>query len=155
MVLAGVVVVAPAALAQTQSFTFGQGLGTLTYAASGDTEFTQQLGGFTSYVDGLARAQGRCPATKASPTITLNGNGFTIVVTPGPGFVTATISVPGYINPKYLVVGVIYAPPGSHSFVTYSTTNFQSSATAIKDTFLNSVTKTIKVTTPGGLFGFL
>jgi hypothetical protein len=181
-ILVCVVFIAPAALAQTQSFTFGHGLGTLTYDASGDTEFctgfhgleamftdwsfsnfaytppngtTQQLGGFTTYVDGLARAQGSCPATKAGPTLTFNGNGYTIVVTPFAGGVNATISVPGYINPKYVVVGVIYAPPGSLSFVTYSTTNFQSSTTAITDTFLSSVTKTIKVTTPGGLFGFL
>ncbi|HSS98916.1 MAG TPA: hypothetical protein VLK33_17900 [Terriglobales bacterium] len=182
LIFAGVGFLAPAASAQTQSFDFGTGLGTLTYFASGDTEFctglhgfqaqftnwsfsnfaytgpdnvTHPISGFTTYVEGLARAQGNCPATRAGKTITAQGTGYTIVITPGPGAVTATISVPGYINPKYVVAGVIYAPPGSHSFVSYSSTNSFSSTTKITDTFLNSVTKTVKITTPGGLFGFL
>jgi hypothetical protein len=182
IILVGVAFIAPAALAQTQTFDFGNGLGTLTYIASGDTEpctglrgfesqstswgfsqfayttsqnTTQQITGFTSYIDGLPLAQGSCPATKAGPTITFNGSGYTIVITPGPGAVTATISLPGYINPKYVVVGVIYAPPGSQSSVTYSTANFLSSTTNVTDTFLTSITKTVKITSPGGLFSFL
>ncbi|HEY7402196.1 MAG TPA: hypothetical protein VIB39_01640 [Candidatus Angelobacter sp.] len=182
VILVGVAFIPPAALAQTQTFNFGTGLGTLTYIASGDTEpctglhgfeaqftrwsfshfaytdnqnVTHQISGLTTYVDGLDRAQGSCPATKAGSTITNNGSGYTIVITPDNGFVDATISIPGYINPKYVVVGVIYAPPGSQSSVTYSTTNFLSSTTAITDTFLSSVTKTVKITSPGGLFGFL
>lgn len=170
------------AMAQTQSFSFGNGLGTLTYNVNGDTEpctglkgfeafftdwsfsnfkyiasdnTTYQLSGFTSYVDGLARAQGSCPATYAGRTITASGSGFTMVISPGPGYVTATISVPGYINPKYVIVGVIYAPPGSKSFVDYSNTNFVSNTASITNTFINSTTKTVKITTPGsGLSGF-
>ncbi|MGC2695562.1 MAG: hypothetical protein WA738_07205 [Candidatus Angelobacter sp.] len=182
IIFLGVTFIAPAALAQTQSFSFGNGLGTLTYTATGDTEFctgfrgfqaqftdwsfsnftyttsqntTQQITGFTTYVDGLVRAQGSCPATSAGRSITFNGSGYMIVITPGPGFVTATISMPGYINPKYVVVGVIYAPPGSKSSVSYTNTSLVSNTTAITDTFMNSTTKTVKVTSPGGLFGFL
>ena len=93
-------------------FDFGTGLGTLTYFASGDTEFctglrgfqaqftdwsfsnfaytgpdnvTHSITGFTTYVDGLARAQGSCPATRAGNTITAQGTGYTIVITPRPG----------------------------------------------------------------------
>ena len=182
LILVGGFFIAPAALAQTQSFSFGSGLGTLTYTAEGDTEFctglhgfeaqftdwsfsnfayttvdnvTQQITGFTTYVDGLARAQGSCPATQVGRTITFNGSGYTIVITPGPGFVNATITVPGYINPKYVVVGVIYAPPGSQSFVSYSNTSLVSNTSAVKDTFIAGVTNTVKMTSPGGLFGFL
>jgi hypothetical protein len=182
VILVGVAFIAPAALAQTQTLNFGTGLGTLTYIASGDTEpctglhgfesestrwtfsnfaytdnqnVTHQITGFTTYIDGLPRAQGSCPATKAGSTITNNGTGYTIVITPDNGFVDATINMPGYINPKYVVVGVLYAPPGSKSFVTYSTSNFLSSTTNITDTFLSSISKTVKITSPGGLFGFL
>lgn len=182
MIAIGAVFAAPLVSAQTQSFSFGNGLGTLTYIANGDTEpctgnrgfeafftdwsfsnftyiasdnTTYQLSGFTTYVDGLANAQGSCPATRAGNTITASGNGFTIVISPGPGFVTATISIPGYINPKYVVVGVIYAPPGSKSFVDYRNTHLASNTTSVTNTFINSVTKTVKITQPGGLFGFL
>ena len=78
IVLVGMGCIAPCASAQTQSFSFGNGLGTLTYTAVGDTEFctglhgfeaqftdwsftnftytdanntTQQISGFTSYVE--------------------------------------------------------------------------------------------------------
>lgn len=182
VVLTVAALIAPAAWAQTQSFSFGNGLGSLTYTVSSDTEFcvgnkgfqaqftswsfsgfqyttsqgtTQSINGFTTFVQGLARAQGDCPATSAGRTITFNGSGYTIVITPAAGFVNATITVPGYINPKYVVVGVIYAPPGSKSFVDYTNTNLISNTSTVTNTFLNSTTKTIKVTTPGGLFGFL
>lgn len=182
MVLVGVVLIVPAALAQTQSFSFGTGLGTLTYTVSSSTEpcvgnrgfqaqftdysftnfsyttaqnTTQKITGFTSFVEGLARAQGDCPATSAGHNITFNGSGYTIVISPGPGFVNATITVPGYINPKYVVVSVIYAPPGSKSSVSYTNTSLISNTTSVTNTFINSITKTVKVTTPGGLFGFL
>lgn len=61
----------------------------------------------------------------------------------------------GYLNPKYVVVGVIYAPPGSKSSVNYTKSTLVSNTSSISQTFSNSVTKSISVTTPGGIFGFL
>jgi hypothetical protein len=192
VILFGLAFTAPAALAQMQSVSFGNGLGTLTYGASGETFQCRKAGGLQSqytrwsfrgfvytnsqnvtqsitailtYIDGLPAASGTCLATKPGPTVTFNSSnysivsGYSIVLTPGPGLVNASIAVPGYINPKYAVVGVIYAPPGSQSFVTYSNTKLVSNTTTITNTFLNSITKTVKVTTPDSppipLLGFL
>lgn len=60
----------------------------------------------------------------------------------------------GYINPKYVVVSVVYAPPGGNSFVNYSTSNLVSNTQTVTHTFSNSVTKSVSVTSPGGIFGF-
>lgn len=175
--------VASSALAQSQTYSFGTGLGTLMYTASGDTEpcngeggleatytdwtfasfsylsaqnTTQSIGGFTTYVESpFAKATGSCPANTAGRTITFNGSGYSMTIVPQAGTVNATISMSGYINPKYVVVGVIYAPPGSKSFVTYTNSKTISSTSAVTDTFISSFTQTVKVTQPGGLFGFL
>jgi len=66
-----------------------------------------------------------------------------------------TPPVTGYINPKYVVVAVVYAPPGANSFVDYATSNLISSTTKVTHTFIDSITKSVSVTQPGGLFGFL
>lgn len=81
----------------------------------------------------------------------------------GPNFYpyTETISLSGtgalsgYINPKYIVVAVVYAPPGSNSNVDYTTTNLVSSTHTVTHTFSGSVTISVSVGTPGGLFAFL
>ena len=44
----------------------------------------------------------------------------------------------GYINPKYIVVGVTYAPPGPSSSVTYTVSHFLSNTTSAVNTFSNS-----------------
>jgi len=63
--------------------------------------------------------------------------------------------VAGYVNPKYVVVGVIYAPPGSKSFVDYTNSNLVSSTLTVTDTSTVSKTVNVSVTEPGGLFGFI
>ncbi len=60
----------------------------------------------------------------------------------------------GYINPKYIVVSVVYAPPGSNSFVNYSTSALVSSTHTVTHTFSSSVTTSVSVTGPGGIFAF-
>lgn len=61
----------------------------------------------------------------------------------------------GYINPKYVVVAVVYAPPGSNSFVDYTTSKLVSNTQTVTSTFISTTTVSTSVTTPGGLFGFL
>jgi hypothetical protein len=52
----------------------------------------------------------------------------------------------GYINPKYLVVGVVYAPPGASSSVTYTGTTFRGSTSQISSSFSSGVTESISMT---------
>jgi hypothetical protein len=55
---------------------------------------------------------------------------------------SAELYFPGptaFINPKYIVVGVTYAPPGSSSSVTYTNTTSVGSTTAINSSFQSDV----------------
>lgn len=81
----------------------------------------------------------------AVPLNTSSSTGFTATYVPG---------VSGYINPKYEVVGVIYAPPGSLSNVSYANSTLTSSTTTVMATLTNSVTDTSS-TTLGGIFAGL
>jgi hypothetical protein len=162
---------------------FGTGLGTLTYTATqgwgarcienngrtfryyvyGYSNFnyvaadgtTTPISGGTSYTSGGAPSQG-CPLIPPGPTITFNGNGYSIVITPKTdAVVSSTITIPGYINPKYAVLAVVYAPPGSQSNVDYTNSKSVSNTSTLTGTFINGVNITVKVTTSGGIFGFL
>lgn len=95
-----------------------------------------------------------CPANGGS-TVTATGSGYVFTVVPEAGTINATLNLPGYINPKYVVVGVVYAPPGSKSSVDYTNSTMVSNTSSVSNTFMSSVTSTVSVTTPGGLFGFL
>jgi hypothetical protein len=68
-------------------------------------------------------------------------------VTPSAAYVTGTF---GYINPKYVVVSVFYAPPGSKSTAVYTNSNTVSSTTSLTNTFTSSITVTSSVSTLSG-----
>jgi hypothetical protein len=52
----------------------------------------------------------------------------------------------GFINPKYVVVGVTYAPPGSNSSVTYANTTMVGTTTNISTSFQNATGFSVEVT---------
>jgi hypothetical protein len=54
--------------------------------------------------------------------------------------------IPGFINPKYVVVGVTYAPPGPSSSVTYANSTLVGNTTTTTNSFLNNVNVTVSVT---------
>jgi hypothetical protein len=58
-------------------------------------------------------------------------------------------AVSGFINPKYVVVGVTYAPPGTGSTVTYTNTTSVGSTTNVSSSFTSDVGYSVSVT--GGL----
>ena len=63
-------------------------------------------------------------------------------------------SVSGYINPKYLIVGVTYAPPGASSYVQYCDNTTVSATNSITNTFSSSYQAGVKVAISAGLFGW-
>ena len=72
-----------------------------------------------------------------------------------PVFIGSYSGVTGVIFPKYRVVGLTYAPPGSKSTAGY-TSGFQSGTnTSMTTTASNEVTVTAKLSTGVDLFGFL
>lgn len=70
-------------------------------------------------------------------TITFDASSYTVTYTANP------TSIQGYINPKYVVVGVTYAPPGNGSATTpastvqYTNTTSVGNTTTIKNSFSN------------------
>jgi hypothetical protein len=60
----------------------------------------------------------------------------------------------GYVNPKYKIVGVMYAPPGSKSTVTYADNSVVGSSTSVTSTFSSSDTLTISLSGGISIFGF-
>ena len=66
-----------------------------------------------------------------------------------PSGISGTASVDyfstGYINPKFVVIGLTYAPPGPSSNVQYTTVNFLSSTTTNSNTFNNANAITVSV----------
>jgi hypothetical protein len=62
--------------------------------------------------------------------------------------------VAGYINPKHLVVGVVYAPHGVSSTVAYSTSNTVSLTSNVSSIFGSDTQVSVKISGATGLPGF-
>lgn len=105
--------------------------------------------------------QDTCPANQPGQTITYSsstdGSGYTVSVTPvGSDEVYAGIGVPGYINPKWQVVGVTYAPPWSSNSVNYANSTMVGTSNSVSSTWSlnNSVSTSLAVGTSVKIKGF-
>jgi Bacterial Ig-like domain (group 3) len=64
--------------------------------------------------------------------------------------------VQGYINPKYVIMGVTYAPPGgSASSVSYQSSTILGNTSSISKSFTNNVGLSFIATQSSGLFGLV
>jgi hypothetical protein len=59
----------------------------------------------------------------------------------------------GSIDPKYVVVGVIYSPPGAKSSVSYQGSTLISTATSLSGTFSTGTSESLSVTAGANIFG--
>lgn len=55
-------------------------------------------------------------------------------------------AVPGFVNPKYLIMGVWYDPPGSQSSVCYGNDTVVGNSSTVMSSFSDSITKSISGT---------
>jgi hypothetical protein len=62
---------------------------------------------------------------------------------------------PGYVNPKYVVVGVEYSPPGSSSNVSYTKDTVAGNTTMTGGSFTNKVSASVSLSSTAGIPGFL
>jgi hypothetical protein len=120
---------------------------------SGSTYFDYGIGG--RYV-----GSGNCPQYPLGPSLTYSGSGYTITINPPhiPLYsnpFNASIVVPGYINPKYVVLGVTYAPPGPQSFVNYASSSLVSNTSSASNIFASGYTYSVTLTTSVGISGYL
>jgi hypothetical protein len=71
---------------------------------------------------------------------------------------SASLSCPtayeGYIDPKYLVLGVTYAPPGPQSFVQYTSSQGVGTTNSLSNTVSNGTSYSVSLTYSGGILGF-
>jgi hypothetical protein len=58
--------------------------------------------------------------------------------------------VQGYVNPKYIVVGVTYAPPGPASFVQYQKSQFVGTTESLAKSFGSGTTSSVAISYPLG-----
>jgi len=125
---------------------------TYAYTTSAYSGFEYTIGGVTTPLTGTAasledniRPQGasgsgcNLPASRY-PAATLTGTGVTLTFTPSgtTGGSVGFPAVPGYVNLRYLVLGVSYAPPGNQSYVQYGDTNLLGTSTTFSSSVANN-----------------
>lgn len=88
-----------------------------------------------------------------SCTITFNayegGGGSASIYCPPP-----PTTVTGYIDPKYIVLGVTYAPPGPQSYVTYSNSQTVATTVSLANSFTNTTSYSVSLSINGSMPGF-
>ena len=64
-----------------------------------------------------------------------------------PIFTGTYVPIVGYVDPKFIVLGVTYAPPGpsANTFVSYSTAGSFSSTSSIMSSFTNSASDSVEI----------
>jgi hypothetical protein len=93
-----------------------------------------------------------CPTPPPSNPIQLSSQGYTVSFVPSNGFGSASLGpIPLFLTPKYLVLAVTYAPPGSASYVNYSNSTAQGTSTNLSNTFTNATNVSVTATTGASL----
>jgi len=67
---------------------------------------------------------------------------------------TYAFSASGYVAPKYVILGVTYAPPGPQSYVDYTNSTFVSSTTSLNSSFTDQTSQSISISTSAGVKGW-
>jgi hypothetical protein len=96
-----------------------------------------------------------CPGTGGT-NVDLTGDDLTVTFVPDAGFGTATLQpISGHINPKYVVLAVTYAPPGSQSNVNYGESTLLGNSTSVADSsnFQSSIKVSLTANTGVGIIG--
>jgi hypothetical protein len=87
-----------------------------------------------------------CPPSNSTTQNEWSTDGrYFLQATGGSGSVTAEA---GYVNPRFLVVGVTYAPPGpsANTFVNYTKSTFVGSTVSLSKSFMGSNTQSVSLT---------
>ena len=75
------------------------------------------------------------------------------VTTSGPTLTGGLDLVPGFLHPKYMIVGVTYAPPGAQSAVTYTNSTLVGSSVTINKSFTDNTSLSVQVSAGISAFG--
>lgn len=66
---------------------------------------------------------------------------------------TAILGVPGFVNPKYKILGVVYTVPGVLSYVQYTNTTMMGTSTSTSSSFSTAVASSLQVCGGAGVGG--
>ncbi len=135
-----------------------------TYSITTFSNFTYTTAGISESLTGDASDQWNytgtrmsgCPGRSTAPPVTLRGSQEAVIFTAQAESGSASVNLyqTGYINPKYIVVGVTYAPPGAQSFVSYTSGLAISSTTGISKTLSSTTSTTTTISGGGVIKGF-
>lgn len=93
-------------------------------------------------------------ATYTTLTAT-SSDGLYILTAKGPsGVVTTPTSYQGYVDPKYVVVGVTYAPPGPSSYVQYTSGTTLATTKSTSSSFSSGKTVSVQISNGTGIEGW-
>jgi deoxycytidylate deaminase len=106
---------------------------------------------FTTTGTMVAARQGSTATLLGTDDLVLVAGGFNSSYLSTAEVYNGPVPVTGFINPKYIVVGVTYAPPGSASSVTYTNTTSVGDTTTISSSFTNDVGFSVSVSTSVGI----
>jgi hypothetical protein len=90
---------------------------------------------------------GSVSATYESTVYT--GTYFTITIT-----ARGQYAAPGFVNPKYVITSIEYAPPGLSSSASYGNDTVVGNSTSVMSTFSNKATQSVSVSSGGAIPGF-
>lgn len=119
------------------------------------------INGGWDYVNNNYSSNGGSNELTLSPAVSINGQvcsiDFTATQGSSQGYASTSSCVTpysGYINPKYVILGVTYAPPGPNSYVSYANSTLVSSTTSINKSFLSGYSISVSLATTTKLPGF-
>lgn len=123
---------------------------------------TYPLGGSADYFNSPGISQG-CPPNGPEPSIlpmSLPSSFGSCMIdfspeSGGQGSATMPCNYTGYLDPKFIVIGVDYVVPGSQSFQQLCSSNSLSTTHTVKYTFSSSYENDVKISVSGGIFKFL
>lgn len=84
--------------------------------------------------------------------ITISGSSSSDVAASLSCALTSTV---GYLNPRYLIIGVTYAPPGgSQSSISYQSSVAVGNTSTLTSSFTSELSQTVSITNGGDILGF-
>ncbi len=114
---------------------------------------THSLPGTATYITRIG-TNASCPPSGGA-TVQLTGSDYTIAFTPiaaGGGSASFQLQ-PGSVSPKYVVLAVVYAPPGSRSSVDYGNSTMMGSSISIENSFTNANNLSISLSAGVSILG--
>jgi hypothetical protein len=144
--------------------------GTLLIAGGESSGGSTNVAQLYTYGTGATSSTGSLKYGRAVHTATLLGNGQVLIAggvagacgrggcqwnMVAPGELYNSPGIMGFINPKYVIVGVTYAPPGPSSNVTYSNSTFVGNTTTTTGSFTNDNNLTISVSKDIGAWSII